>query len=95
MLIKLNQIGTLTETMAPIAMADASGYSSVVSHRSGETEDATTAGLARPHRHADQDWIVVSLGSRRKVQPPVADRAADGEGCGLAGRSAFSVVSHA
>ena len=45
-LIKLNQIGTLTETLAAIAMADAAGYSSVVSHRSGETEDTTIADLA-------------------------------------------------
>jgi enolase len=45
-LIKLNQIGTLTETLAAIAMADAAAYSSVVSHRSGETEDTTIADLA-------------------------------------------------
>jgi enolase len=45
-LIKLNQIGTLSETLAAIAMADAAGYSSVVSHRSGETEDTTIADLA-------------------------------------------------
>jgi enolase len=45
-LIKLNQIGTLTETLAPIAMAHAAAYSSVVSHRSGETEDTTIADLA-------------------------------------------------
>jgi enolase len=45
-LIKLNQIGTLTETLAAIAMADDAGYSSVVSHRSGETEDTTIADLA-------------------------------------------------
>ena len=45
-LIKLNQIGTLTETLAAIAMADAAGYTSVISHRSGETEDTTIADLA-------------------------------------------------
>ncbi len=45
-LIKLNQIGTLTETLAAIAMAHAAGYTSVVSHRSGETEDATIADLS-------------------------------------------------
>ena len=45
-LIKLNQIGTLTETLAAIEMADGAGYSSVVSHRSGETEDTTIADLA-------------------------------------------------
>lgn len=45
-LIKVNQIGTLTETLAAIDMAHASGYTSVVSHRSGETEDTTIADLA-------------------------------------------------
>ena len=44
-LIKLNQIGTLTETLDTIAMARAAGYTSVVSHRSGETEDTTIADL--------------------------------------------------
>ena len=45
-LIKVNQIGTLTETLAAIKMAHDSGYTSVVSHRSGETEDTTIADLA-------------------------------------------------
>ena len=45
-LIKLNQIGTLTETLEAIAMAEKAGYSSVISHRSGETEDTTIADLA-------------------------------------------------
>ncbi|MBM5811848.1 MAG: phosphopyruvate hydratase [Gammaproteobacteria bacterium] len=45
-LIKPNQIGTLTETLAAIDMATAAGYASVVSHRSGETEDATIADIA-------------------------------------------------
>jgi enolase 1/2/3 len=45
-LIKLNQIGTLTETLAAITMAEAAGYSAVISHRSGETEDTTIADLA-------------------------------------------------
>ncbi|MGB1581410.1 MAG: phosphopyruvate hydratase, partial [Nevskiales bacterium] len=45
-LIKVNQIGTLTETLEAIRMADAAGYSAVVSHRSGETEDATIADIA-------------------------------------------------
>jgi len=44
-LIKVNQIGTLTETMEAIAMAHAAGYTAVVSHRSGETEDTTIADL--------------------------------------------------
>lgn len=45
-LIKLNQIGTLTETLEAIAMAKAAGYRVVISHRSGETEDTTIADLA-------------------------------------------------
>jgi enolase len=45
-LIKPNQIGTLTETLAAIAMAEAAGFTSVVSHRSGETEDTTIADLS-------------------------------------------------
>ncbi len=45
-LIKLNQIGTLTETLEAIEMARKAGYSAVVSHRSGETEDTTIADLA-------------------------------------------------
>jgi enolase len=45
-LIKPNQIGTLTETLEAIAMAHGAGYSAVVSHRSGETEDTTIADLA-------------------------------------------------
>ena len=45
-LIKLNQIGTLTETIGAIDMAAEAGYSAVVSHRSGETEDTTIADLA-------------------------------------------------
>jgi enolase len=45
-LIKLNQIGTLTETLDTVGMAQRAGYSAVVSHRSGETEDATIADLA-------------------------------------------------
>ena len=45
-LIKLNQIGTLTETLETIDLATRSGYRSVISHRSGETEDTTIADLA-------------------------------------------------
>ena len=45
-LVKVNQIGTLTETLAAVEMAKRAGYTSVMSHRSGETEDATIADLA-------------------------------------------------
>ena len=45
-LIKINQIGTLTETFAAIEMAKRANYTSVISHRSGETEDTTIADIA-------------------------------------------------
>ena len=44
--MKVNQIGTLTETLAAVSLAQRSGYTAVMSHRSGETEDATIADLA-------------------------------------------------
>ena len=46
LLVKLNQIGTVTETLDAVAMARDAGYRSVISHRSGETEDTTIADLA-------------------------------------------------
>ena len=45
-LIKLNQIGTLTETMEAVKLAKRAGYTAIVSHRSGETEDTTIADLS-------------------------------------------------
>jgi enolase len=45
-LVKVNQIGTLTETLQAVEMAHKAGYTAVMSHRSGETEDATIADLA-------------------------------------------------
>ncbi|HRF51554.1 MAG TPA: phosphopyruvate hydratase, partial [Trichococcus flocculiformis] len=45
-LIKVNQIGSLTETFEAIEMAKKAGYTAVISHRSGETEDATIADIA-------------------------------------------------
>ena len=45
-LIKVNQIGTLTETLEAMAIAKKAGYTTVISHRSGETEDTTIADLA-------------------------------------------------
>jgi enolase len=45
-LIKVNQIGTLTETLAAVDLAHRAGYTAVMSHRSGETEDSTIADLA-------------------------------------------------
>jgi enolase len=45
-LVKINQIGTLTETFAAITMANRAGYTTVISHRSGETEDSMIADIA-------------------------------------------------
>ncbi|MFV0296962.1 MAG: phosphopyruvate hydratase, partial [Hyphomicrobiaceae bacterium] len=45
-LVKVNQIGSLTETLAAVEMAHRAGYTAVMSHRSGETEDSTIADLA-------------------------------------------------
>lgn len=45
-LIKVNQIGTLTETFAAVQMAQRAGYTTIISHRSGETEDTTIADIA-------------------------------------------------
>ena len=45
-LIKINQIGTLSETFAAVEMAKRAGYTAVISHRSGETEDSTIADIA-------------------------------------------------
>ena len=46
LLVKVNQIGTLTETLEAVSIAQRAGYTAVMSHRSGETEDATIADLA-------------------------------------------------
>ena len=45
-LVKVNQIGTLTETLDAIELAQRNGYTTIISHRSGETEDATIADIA-------------------------------------------------
>ncbi|MEY4195531.1 MAG: hypothetical protein RLZZ226_1899 [Pseudomonadota bacterium] len=89
-LIKVNQIGTLTETLAAIEMAHAAGYTAVVSHRSGETEDTTiadlvvatgagqikTGSLSRSDRVAKYNRLL-------KIEAELGDRAR------YAGRSAF------
>lgn len=65
-LIKLNQIGTLTETLAAIEMAKRAGWTAVVSHRSGETEDATIADLV----------VAVNAGQIKTGAPARSDRVA-------------------
>jgi enolase len=70
-LIKLNQIGTLTETIEAVELAHRSGYAAVISHRSGETEDTT---IAAEHR-SDQDRLALTKRTRGQVQPADGDRA--------------------
>ncbi len=78
-LVKVNQIGTLTETLEAITIAREAGYSAVISHRSGETEDTTIADLAvGTGGRADQDRRALALGPRREVQPAAADRGGAG-----------------
>ena len=56
-LIKVNQIGTLTETLQTIALAKKNGYATIISHRSGETEDTTIADFASPPRRPNQNRL--------------------------------------
>jgi len=65
-LIKLNQIGTLTETLDTIKMANRAGYTAVISHRSGETEDTTIADVA----------VAVNAGQIKTGAPSRTDRVA-------------------
>ncbi|MFQ5427039.1 MAG: phosphopyruvate hydratase [Gaiellales bacterium] len=65
-LVKVNQIGTLTETLAALDLASRNGYATVISHRSGETEDATIADLA----------VAVNAGQIKAGAPSRSDRVA-------------------
>ena len=65
-LVKVNQIGTLTESLDAIGLARSSGYASVISHRSGETEDATIADLA----------VATNAGQIKTGAPARSDRVA-------------------
>jgi enolase len=90
-LIKVNQIGTLTETLEAIAMAREAGYTAVISHRSGETEDVTIADLA----------VATGCGQIKTGAPSRSDRVAKynqllrieeqlGADAEFAGRAAFA-----
>jgi len=92
-LIKVNQIGTLTETLAAVSMAHAAGYTAVMSHRSGETEDTTIADLA----------VATGTGQIKTGSLSRSDRVAKynrlmkieeelGEAAVYAGRSAFNKI---
>lgn len=65
-LVKVNQIGTLTETLASIEMAKRAGYTAIISHRSGETEDATIADIA----------VATNAGQIKTGAPSRSDRVA-------------------
>jgi enolase 1/2/3 len=93
-LIKVNQIGTLTETLDAIKLARESGYSAVMSHRSGETEDVTIADLA----------VATGCGQIKTGAPSRSDRVAKynqllrieealGSDAAFPGRSAFKAAS--
>ena len=95
-LVKLNQIGTLTETLDAIELARSNGYTAVISHRSGETEDATIADLA----------VATGAGQIKTGAPARSDRVAKynqllriegelGERATYPGWSAFPRVSRA
>ena len=93
MLIKLNQIGSLTETLEAMEMAKQAGWTSVISHRSGETEDTTIADLA----------VATGCGQIKTGAPARSERVAKynqllrieaelGEKARYAGRSAFKTL---
>ncbi len=90
-LVKVNQIGTLTETLDTVMLAGRAGYTSVMSHRSGETEDTTIADLA----------VATNCGQIKTGAPARSDRVAKynqllrieeelGDGAAYLGRSAFA-----
>ena len=94
-LIKVNQIGTLSETFAAVEMAKRAGYTSVMSHRSGETEDATIADLA----------VATNCGQIKTGAPNRTDRVAKynqllrieeqlGDNALYAGKSGFGKIGH-
>jgi enolase len=95
-LIKVNQIGTLSETLDAIALASSRGYASVISHRSGDTEDTTIADLA----------VAVNAGQIKTGAPSRSERVAKynrllrieaelGSSSRYAGRSAFRLLGEA
>ena len=95
-LVKVNQIGTLTETIDAVRLAQSAGYTAVMSHRSGETEDATIADLA----------VALGTGQIKTGATARSDRVAKynqllrieqelGERAVYPGRSAFPRASYA
>ena len=95
-MIKLNQIGTLTETVETVQMAQKAGYSCILSHRSGETEDAYIADLA----------VALNIGAIKTGAPCRSERLAKynqllrieaelGRNGRYAGSTCFSAPAHA
>ncbi len=90
-LIKFNQIGTLTETMQAIDMATKAGYTSVISHRSGETEDTTIADLAVASSATQIKTGSLSRSDRvAKYNQLMRIEEELGHQCSYAGRDAFN-----
>ena len=93
-LVKVNQIGTLTETLDTVTLAMTSGYTAVMSHRSGETEDATIADLAvATELRADQDRRTGAQRPGREVQPAPAHRGGSRRSRVYPGARAFARAS--
>ena len=92
-LIKPNQIGTLTETLDAVTMAVAAGYSAVISHRSGETSDATIADIAVGTAATQIKTGSLSRSDRiAKYNQLLRIEETLGSSAGYAGRKAFSVA---
>jgi hypothetical protein len=73
--VKLNQIGTLTETIEAVEMAQAAGWTAMISHRSGETEDTTIADLVVALNAGQiKTGSIEPLGADREVQPAAPHR---------------------
>ena len=81
-LIKVNQIGSLTETLQAIEMAKRAGYTAVISHRSGETEDATIADIA----------VATNAGQIKTGAPSRTDRSPNATSC-CALRSSWTTLA--
>ncbi|HLA65444.1 MAG TPA: phosphopyruvate hydratase [Candidatus Saccharimonadales bacterium] len=93
-LVKLNQIGTLTETRQAVEMAHAAGWTAVISHRSGETEDTTIADLVVALGTGQIKTGSVSRGERiAKYNRLLRIEQELGDGAAFAGRGAFKALS--
>ena len=85
-LVKVNQIGTLSETLEAIEMAHRAGYTTVMSHRSGETEDFDDRRSRRGHElRPDQDRQPVAQRPHRQIQPAHPHRGGARSGRALCG----------